>query len=64
MIPILYPPDTTDFSTYGIGALTDTISCEVTEERNGVFECLLKYPIIGKHYDSISKECIINLKVV
>lgn len=62
MIPILYPSNATDFSTYGLGALTDTISCEVTEERNGVFECLLKYPITGQHYDSISKECIIKAK--
>ena len=38
MIPVLYPPNATDFSTFGIGVLTDTISCEVTEERNGVFE--------------------------
>lgn len=49
MIPVLYPPNTTDFSSFGLGVLTDTISCEVTEERNGVFECLLKYPVSGQH---------------
>ena len=27
MIPILYKADATDFTTYGIGALADTISC-------------------------------------
>ena len=43
MIPVLYPPNATDFSTFGHGVLTDTISCEVTEERNGVFECLLQW---------------------
>lgn len=62
MIPVLYPPNVTDFSTFGIGVLTDTISCEVTEERNGVFECLLKYPVIGQHYGLITKECIIKAK--
>ena len=62
MIPVLYPPNATDFSTFGIGVLTDTISCEVTEERNGVFECLLKYPISGQHYRLITKECIIKAK--
>ena len=62
MIPVLYPPNTTDFSTFGRGVLTDTVSCEVTEERNGVFECLLKYPVSGQHYGLITKECIVKAK--
>ena len=62
MIPILYPADATDFSTYGIGTLADAIFCEVTEERNGQYECLMKYPITGRHYDSITKECLIKTK--
>lgn len=62
MIPVLYDANTTDFSSFGLGVLTDTISCEVTEERNGVFECLLKYPISGQHYGLITKECIIKAK--
>ena len=62
MIPVLYPPNATDFSTFGLGVLTDTISCEVTEERNGVFECLLKYPVSGQHYGHITKECIVRAK--
>lgn len=62
MIPVLYAPNTADFSTFGIGTLTDTVSCEVTEERNGLFECLLKYPITGQHYGRIAKECIIKAK--
>ena len=62
MIPVLYPPNTTDFSSFGLGVMTDTISCEVTEERNGVFECLLKYPVSGQHYGLITKECIVKAK--
>ena len=62
MIPVLYPANTTDFSTFGIGSLVDTISCEVTEERNGLFECLLRYPVDGQHYGEISKERIIKAK--
>lgn len=62
MIPVLYPPNAANFSTFGLGVLTDTISCEVTEERNGVFECLLKYPVSGQHYGLITKECIIKAK--
>lgn len=62
MIPVLYAANATDFSSFGHGVLTDTISCEVTEERNGVFECLLKYPVSGQHYGLITKECIIKAK--
>ena len=62
MIPVLYPANATDFNSFGLGVLTDTISCEVTEERNGVFECLLKYPVSGQHYGLITKECIIKAK--
>lgn len=62
MIPVLYSEKTTDFTSFGLGALTDTISCEVTEERNGVYECLLKYPVTGQHYALITKERIIKAK--
>ena len=62
VIPVLYAANITDFSSFGLGVLTDTISCEVTEERNGVFECLLKYPVSGQHYRLITKECIIKAK--
>ena len=62
MIPVLYLPNAADFSSFGLGVLTDTISCEVTEERNGVFECLLKYPVSGQHYGLITKECIVKVK--
>ena len=62
MIPVLYAANTADFSSFGLGVLTDTISCEVTEERNGIFECLLKYPVGGQHYGLITKECIIKAK--
>ena len=62
MIPILHEPTDYNFDTYGIGALKDTISCEVTEERNGVFELVLKYPISGNLYKYLKKECLIIAK--
>ena len=62
MIPVLYLPNTTGFSSFGLGVLTDTAACEVTEERNGVFECLLKYPVSGQLYGLITKECVIKAK--
>lgn len=60
MIPILYRDNTVDFNTNGIGRLSDTIECIVTEERNGVFELYLKYPVSGIHYDDLEKGNIIG----
>ena len=38
------------FTTNGLGALSDAITCEVTEERNGEFELEMEYPVTGKRY--------------
>ena len=62
MIPVLYKADATSFTSFGIGTLADTISCEVTEERNGAYECVLKYPITGSLYKEIRKERLIKAK--
>lgn len=50
MIPVLYPKTATKeetLSTSGLGALVDSIKCEVTEERNSIFEAVLQYPVAG-----------------
>ena len=39
MIPILFEKDETQFDNNGLGRLRDMISCIVTEERNGIYEC-------------------------
>ena len=62
MIPILYEKNENDFTTYGIGALSDVVSCVVTEERNGQYELILTYPISGKQYSEIQAERIIKAK--
>lgn len=62
MIPILHEPTDYNFDTFGIGLLKDTISCEVTEERNGIFELTLKYPVKGNLYGYLKKECLIVVK--
>lgn len=62
MIPVLYRANATDFSDYGIGTLTETLSCQVSEERNGAFECVLKYPSSGYLFGEIKKERIIKAK--
>lgn len=53
MIPILYDSAENSFTSNGLGRLSDIISCEVTEERNGAFECEFEYPITGEHYADI-----------
>lgn len=51
MIPILYESTETAFTSNGLGGLPDTLSCLVTEERNGIFELEMQYPVTGLHYD-------------
>ena len=55
MIPILYKSEETAFASQGIGALTDCLRCEVTEERNGPYTLELDYPITGKWYSEIQE---------
>ena len=59
MKPILFPSDATTFTTQGLGALTDTLSCTVTEERNGKYELVLRYPVTGIHFEDIQDRCLI-----
>lgn len=53
MIPILYESTETEFASNGLGRLRDCISCIVTEERNGVYECDFEYPVDGHNYNLI-----------
>lgn len=54
MIPILFDKSATTFTTLGIGALSDTVECFVTEERNGAFTLTAKIPADGEIADSIN----------
>ena len=60
--PRLFPADATIFTSEGLGALTDAISCTVTEERNGSFELVMVYPLEGVHFTDISLRSIICAK--
>ena len=53
MIPILYDSDEILFDSNGLGRLRDCVSCVVTEERNGIYECDFEYPVDGAHFDEI-----------
>ena len=62
MIPILFAPNATVFTTNGVGRLSDAIKCVVHEERNGVFELEMVYPVTGKHFSDITHSAIIVAK--
>lgn len=62
MIPILFAENSTDFTTNGIGRLSDAISCVVDEERNGQFELQMVYPESGVHFSDIGIRKIIVAK--
>lgn len=64
MIPILYQTVTegTVPNHFGIGALTDAISCTIVEERNGSYELALQYAADGIHAEDIQPLRIIKAK--
>ena len=64
MIPILYQTvvEGTVPSNMGIGCLTDTLACSVTEERNGIYELSLSYASSGIHASEIQVGRIIKAK--
>ena len=62
MIPILFRANATKFDTYGIGVLKDCTYCRVTEERNGEYECVLKYPVNGPLFSELTMERLIKAK--
>ncbi len=61
MKPVLFDEDSTSFSSNGLGRL-DPISCEVTEERNGVFELEMEIAQTSLHADQIGMNSIILAK--
>jgi len=59
---ILYPGGETKFSDNGLGILSDVTHCMVTEERNGMFEMEMDYPVSGLHYPDIALRSLILAK--
>ena len=60
--PMLFGPNEESFYSNGLGALYDTLSCEVSEELNGKYELQMTYPITGIHYNEIEIRSIILAK--
>ena len=61
MIPILFPADASSWSTNGLGRLAECTRCEVTEERNGIYEVEFDLPISARHYADIVEGMIISI---
>lgn len=62
MKPILYEANETAFVSNGLGRLSDAITCNVVEERNGVYELNMTYPINGIHFADLQEGRIILAK--
>lgn len=62
MKPILYEANAVDFNNNGLGTLTEAMFSQVTEERNGIFELSVVYPMSGKLYDRISEHMLLKVK--
>lgn len=59
MTPILFPENSTTFTSNGVGRLSDAVSCHIEEERNGSYELTMEYPSTGVHYEDIGIRKII-----
>ncbi len=59
MIPRLYAAGTTVFTSEGLGALSDCISCISSTSINGVPELNIVYPTNGRHAADIGDRCVI-----
>lgn len=50
---VLYEENEINFTSLGLGVLSDPISCIVTEGLNDNFELEMVYPVIGKDYSKL-----------
>ena len=64
MFPILYEQITpgTVPQHHGLGVLSDCISCYVEQERNGIYELTMQYPITGIHAEELASRRILKVK--
>lgn len=60
--PTIHGFDGNDLDTQGYGALSDAITCEVTEELNGGYTLEMKYPLLGVRQEYLFPGNIIMAK--
>lgn len=59
--PILYKANETDFTHLGIGVLSESATALVVEERNGIFEFEMQYPIGGALFSELKNDRLIKV---
>ncbi len=62
MYPILFEHDATSWDSFGIGVMSDSITCEAEENRNGSYELEMTYPITGAFFNEIKLRRLIFAK--
>ncbi len=60
MYPILFAKNETNFTSNGLGRLSDIHSCTITETLNGIYELELKLGIGSTHYSEIEMLSVIQ----
>ena len=60
MTPILFAPNRTSLLAH----LADATACEVTEERNGIYELYLEIPIASEQLESAVKKLKRDLETI
>ena len=59
---VLYEQNETNFTSNGLGYLSDVIECTVSEELNGEYELEMEYPVDGIRYSEIQHRRILYVK--
>ncbi len=59
----LFESTASEFTTNGIGVISDAVSCYVTQTLNGAYELQMGYPITGMRYGDIQLRNIIVASV-
>ncbi len=58
----LYESTESQFLTNGLGGLPDAMTCVVSEERNGIYELEMDYPVTGIRFNELKLRRIIYVK--
>lgn len=55
ILPVLFKATDRNFTTNGLGILSDALYCVIQHEINGTYEMEMTYPVDGLHFDEIKK---------
>lgn len=62
MIPVLYESDETNFTSHGLGRLSDCLYVRSHQALNGIYEIALEYPDSGHLYSELTDRRIVLAK--